>query len=184
MGGLLVIVGCGVALAWVAREHSFALMWGAAGQLILAVFLSVVLTRPIVVSVGGENAETFFYAATLLMLCLMFFLAMFVAMKQFMPNIIQIRFPVVVDRVVAMMLGFVTGALVASLLLVSIGLTPLASLPIGIQLAGGENLAQTTGGPVRLACILVGHLSFQSEPLIGNQALQALLDLSQQPPPK
>jgi len=181
MGGLMIVVIGGVALAVLLREQSLMVMWGVAVQLTFAIFLSLVMTMPIVGVVSGKDVAPFYYAVTLLLLCLMFFLGMFVVMKQYMSGVFEIWFPLTVDRLGSVLLGFATGTLATSFLFLVLCMTPLAKFPIATTLAGQHSLDHSTGGPVRLACKLVGHLSFQSEPLCGQWAIRALLNPNQQP---
>ncbi len=182
MGGLIVVVMGGVVLAALVREQPFVLIWGVAVQATCAVFLSVVLTISVVGLLTDESVPLSFYALTLLLLCLLFFCSMLVVMKQLLPGILEIRFPPGLDRLGAMLLGFATGTVGTSFLMFVVCVSPLAELPVAKKLAGQRPLFQTTGGPVRLACKLVGHASFQSEPHCGRLAMEQLLSLRQQAP--
>ena len=173
-GGMIVVIG-GIALATIARRHSLIVMWAAFIQLVFAVYLSSMLTRPIVALFAREGADPYYYATTVLLMGMMFFLGMHVVVKQFMPGVSELRFPPVFDLVGAVVLGFSVGSLASSFLLFILCITPLGKSSLAIRISGEQGLARVALPLVQTACSVVDGLSFQSDALAGRDNAQWLL---------
>jgi hypothetical protein len=164
VGALVLLIVGGIVVGACVRFQSTLLMWAAGFQLVFSVYLSVMLCETVVRATVGEGSDPYYDATALLLLCLIFFLLMFVVTRQLFPQLDELRLLGSLDQAGAVILGFVSGVLLTSFLMFLLCTTPLAGNSFVRLISGKSGQTPIVEFPLRVACKSVSHLSFQSDP--------------------
>jgi hypothetical protein len=174
VGALVLLIVGGIVVGACVRFQSTLLMWAAGFQLVFSVYLSVMLCETVVRATVGEGSDPYYDATALLLLCLIFFLLMFVVTRQLFPQLDELRLLGSLDQAGAVILGFVSGVLLTSFLMFLLCTTPLAGNSF-VRLISGKSLsAPLVEFPLRIACNAVNVLSFQSHPIPSQEVIMQL----------
>tara|TARA_B100000809_G_C15086010_1_gene511464 strand:- start:690 stop:1313 length:624 start_codon:yes stop_codon:yes gene_type:complete len=167
VGALVLLIVGGIVVGACVRFQSTLLMWAAGFQLVFSVYLSVMLCETVVTvvhAIVGEGSDPYYDATALLLLCLIFFLLMFVVTRQLFPQLDELRLLGSLDQAGAVILGFASGVLLTSFLMFLLCTTPLADNSFVRLISGKSDPAAESEFPLRVACKSVSYLSFQSDP--------------------
>jgi hypothetical protein len=177
-------VAAGALFVAIAVEWGFFTSWIMFLHLILAIYLAIFLTPPLVDAVPTISSTNWGYALSMLTIA-----AATIAIGYGICNVglggeMGIEFPVAVDTLGAGLVGFMTGFLLASFLTLTLCLTPLSQTSFCKKYGFDVNSQETNLAYICRCCDVLHHLVSSSDSEEGTwAAVDGLLQLYERKAP-
>jgi len=159
---ILFTIVAGVVGAVLGRRVGFIAVWVFLFNLLIAVYVSLMLTPTLIGYVPLLHSSRYYHALTLLFVALLIFLICHNFVSMFLAQAFSARIPRFFNNFFAAVTGFLAGHFACGFILFIIGVTPLAEASFMKQLSD-TSLARSVEPPVLCSTQMVSTISFQCD---------------------
>ena len=152
----------GVVGAVLGRRAGFIAVWVFLFNLLIAVYVSLMLSPTLIGYVPLLNSSRYYHALTLLFVVLLIFLICHNFVGMFLAQAFSAKIPRFFNNFFAAVSGFLAGHFACGFILFIIGVTPLAETSFMEQLSD-TSLARSVEPPVLCSTQIVSTISFQCD---------------------
>lgn len=157
---LLTVIFGGI-IAVVVRRKNFFSMWALLFNVLIAIYISVMLSPTIIGRIPEIYGDGYCYGLCLLALALPVFLISQSLASIYLTRDFNVSFPKVFNGIGSSLFGFLVGYFGLNFIIFAIGIMPLSEYPFVKQISGDVPLVQIVRGPVLTTCNTVRKLSLQ-----------------------
>ena len=159
---IVLTIVAGVVGAVLGRRAGFVAVWVFLFNLLIAVYVSLMLSPTLIGYVPLLNSSRYYHALTLLFAVLLIFLICHNFVGMFLAQVFSAKVPRFFNNFFAAVTGFLAGHFTCGFILFIIGVTPLAETSFIKQLSE-TSLAKAVEPPVLCSTQIVSTISFQCE---------------------
>ena len=169
----------GVAVSYAALKKGFFPIWAVFFNTLISVYLGVMLLPIIAAVIPNSGTPAYFYSCSLCMLAVavIAFVFLQVIASNYFSGGFTVSFPVIFNNIVAATLGFITGYVATSFILLVVSIMPFSAHDFVRGTLDADNLAPAVKVPVTATCDFIAKASMQIYPNVADGIIK---DFAQQ----